>query len=233
MAAARDHARAAGLALLTFYALLAAYKTSLGEGVSLLWLCHACLLLGAIALCLGLPRLRDAAHILMTTPTIVWIGECLWLAGTGRPLIGAIDPPHSALAWVMTSHHFFLLPVLVWASRADRETGARSRWGGAALAAVILVGLLLVGRWLVPAPLNMNWSHAAAPAIDHPAVHAFNAAAPVAHFLLVLSAGIALVVAPGACVHAWLVRGAPWATWHTPCVTRAMPMPRAHRSRAR
>lgn len=186
-------ARPIGAALFFFYAALASTKAASGEPQALLWLCHTCLLLSALALLTDRPALARAAFLCVALPTLVWWLDAGFLLATGRLLVGAIDPPQTPWQWVTTSHHLYLAPLLLVVLRDEPPTGAEP-----ALACLVIALLIGAAFLATPRDMNINWSTAVLPGVDLPAVHAWNALPPITRLPLTALAGCALIVAPGA-----------------------------------
>jgi len=187
--------RNTGALLAAYYAGVVAFKTSQAETDSLLWLCHACLALGALALLLRMERLVRATAVCLIVPTLIWWLDAASLLIGGRLLVGAINPPTSAAEWLATSHHFFLAPLLLVVLPRIAPDRGETR-----LASVI-VSLLIAGAFFAaPRHLNINWAHSVLPGVDLPAVHAWNAMAPIFRIPLTIVGALALIVVPGSVV---------------------------------
>ena len=164
--------RWAGAVLLVQYVLMVAIKIATGLTQEIAWMSHVALLMAAVGLLLRIELLIAAAFVATGVLHTLWLGDCAaWMAAGRFPLGVTNYLAHADVwVWLSTLHHFYLLPVLLWATRR------LDRWPGEALLLAVALQLVLTiaSHAFLDRHLNVNYAFGVLTAIDHPLVHIAN-----------------------------------------------------------
>lgn len=190
-----------GSLLLVHFVGLVVLKSSRGLGFELLWISHASLLLGGVAMLIGSARLVAAAFASIAVLHAIWIFDAACGVLLGRFPLGLTTYLLSADAAVLaaTSHHLYLVPVLgLWLARRGPGCDEPGILGCAALSSAMFVILTLACRLLTPAPPNINFSHAVAPGSEIAVLRWFNRQSGAVYLPIHGACTIVAAIAPGA-----------------------------------
>ncbi len=199
---ARSAWGAIGLVMLAHVAFLAALKTSREIEGEMLWVSHASLALGGVALLLGSVRLVRIAFASVFVLHAIWLVDCVAGLATGSFPFGLTEYVASADWQTLagTSHHVYLVPLL-WVFLRRAPAQPRVTTASVVLCALVFVGLLtLAGRWLVPMRLNVNLAHALMPESTASAFIWFNALPAPAYLVVHLAFVLTGALIPGALI---------------------------------
>lgn len=170
------------------------------------WLSNVCHAMTALALLLGSRSILSVSCCALLLPHTLWLTDALVGLTTGTFPIGitAHITSFAPALWFVTSYHFYLLPLLLYAVLHGRRFDARS-----ALWTPALFAALLAFSTLLPAASNVNYAHALAPSLAWTApINAW----PHALYLVANWAAVTLI----ACAPAWCALAALSRTRHAP-----------------
>jgi hypothetical protein len=137
--------------------------TSLGNPGGVLWISHICTLIGGIGACLRNRFLISVALVACFGHHLFWMGDIFsWLL-TGKFAVGVTSYlEHAGFgAWVQSSNHFFLVPMLLVLAALHGPID-KYAWIGAAGLFTCLVAISLV---FLPSASNINCAHGPLPGL--------------------------------------------------------------------
>lgn len=183
-----------GAALLINFMVVAAICIELGVQEQVWWMSNVALVMGGTGLLLRSPILTMTALAGVFVPHVLWVTDCVSGFALGVHPLGVTMYLHDAdaLVWFKTLHHFYLVPMLMWAVLKDR------RYPSALVPTVLgmFAILAIVSRLLLPATSNVNSAFAFLPGVPSPSLTWFNAF-PAWRFVMVMIAGsLFMIVMP-------------------------------------
>lgn len=187
-----EHAiwRGLGALMLAHLAAIAVHKTALGTPEDVWWMCHVMLGIGGAGFVLRSPALLATALTATLIPQLFWLVDCCigLLTGTFPLNLTNHVANLSTLEWILTSFHFYMLPVLF----AGVIRFGRFPASTVPLTLTLYAVLTIVGR-LLPAGANVNSAHHIWTHVDLALFHWVNAL-PAAGYLIALNLWMALVI---------------------------------------
>lgn len=168
----RRWSRILGSTLAAQFILMVSIKIATGLVQEVAWMSHVALVVAAIGLICSNSILIATAFVGIGVLHCLWLADCFCWIATGEFPLGITNYLRDADGWVWLStlHHFYLLPVLIWAIRGV------NRWPQEAFLAAVAAYLVLTtfSHAMLDRALNVNYAFGVLTAIDHPLVHLAN-----------------------------------------------------------
>lgn len=115
--------RTLGLVLCLHLLAIIVTKIQLGTQHDMLWHCHAMLGVAAFGFLLSSPLLLATALIGSLVAHTLWVVDCIIGVSTGVFPLAMTNHvvAYSPWQWVLTTYHFYTVPLLLWALRRQRQ----------------------------------------------------------------------------------------------------------------
>lgn len=129
-------------------------KNQLGTQHDMLWHCHAMLGVAAFGFLLRSPLLLSTALIGSLVAHTLWVVDCVIGVSTGIFPIAMTNHvvAYSTWQWVLTTFHFYTVPLLLWALRKQRQIPVLN---ALLLTTCVFIALTVISRsW--PERYNLN-----------------------------------------------------------------------------
>lgn len=176
---------AVGSLLLIHFAIVCAIKTSQGFQADVFWMSHVALALAGAGFLLNSRLFIGAALTSVGVSHLLWLFDFCIAQCTGSNPMLITQYLHGAdmHTWIATTHHFYLLPLLLLALRHFGKYKLDCFW----LAVALTVVATVLSRAMLPESRNVNWAFAIMPGSSLRVLHWANAQ-PAAFYLCIVLA---------------------------------------------
>lgn len=173
-----------GLLLLLHWILLVINRINYNILFNLLWICHFTLLIAASGFIKRNNFILSGSLVSVLVFQVSWIIDFISLSLTGNSLFGFTSylPDYSLYGKLLTFHHIYLSPLLLWALWKQKKI---SKYGWI-LAASIFALLSLITFIFVPTDYNVNCVHSICDVVKNiiPPISYLDNLSPVSHLIL-------------------------------------------------